>query len=123
MRAVTSAAAAAILGIERKAFDNLIARIGPGEFPKGRQGIDRRIPVASLAALRLAHEFSLELAIPIGPAFQLARSLEAGEPASGVHFELRADFPALRKAIDRDLAQVVETLVRRRRGRPPRARR
>ena len=46
MRAVTTATAATVLGIERRSLDNLLLQLGPLALPPGRQGLERRIPVS-----------------------------------------------------------------------------
>jgi hypothetical protein len=118
MRAVTSATAAAILGIERKTFDNLVARLDDPEFPRGRQGVERRIPVALLPQLLLSAELSWRLAVPYREAFQLTKALVRGQQPGAPYFRIDADLDLLRAEIDRQLESAVEAVVRRPRGRP-----
>lgn len=123
MRAVTTATAAAILGMERKSFDNLLARLHDEELPRGRQGLERRIPVALLPQLLLCAELSGRFAIPLRVAFQIARALARGLQPGAPFVRLDVDFELLRGEIDRQLERAVEAVVRRPRGRPPKTRR
>lgn len=135
MRAVTAATAADILQLEQKAFDNLLLRIGPDAISPGRQGVERRIPVALIEDLLLTRELSAGLAIPTKDAFQLARRLLGRSPGTGrpdlraafvgsLHvgefIQLGTDVAAVRQQVQSRLEAAVETVVRRRRGRPPR---
>ena len=58
---MTTATAAAVLGVGRKALDNILGRIDASEIPKGRQGVERRIPVSTLLELLMATELSARL--------------------------------------------------------------
>lgn len=136
MRAVTGATAADILGVEQKAFDNLLLRIGPDAITPGRQGVERRIPVALIEDLLLSLELSRGLSIPAKDAFQLARRLLGRSPGTGrpdleadfvgslhigAFIQIGVDVQSLRRQVQERLEAAVETVVRRRRGRPPRA--
>lgn len=148
MRAVTTATAAIVLGIERKALDNLLVRLGPDALPKGRQGIERRIPISLLEHLALTTELSELLGVPVREAFILSRALtgdvplEHGSPGSdpesipetstgasgsrdggaalGDYIRIDADLERLREDLDARLALAIESVVRRPRGRPRR---
>ncbi len=135
MRAVTAATAADILELGQKSFDNLLLRIGPDAIAPGRQGMERRIPVALIEDLLLTRELSSGLAIPTRDAFQLARRLLGRSPGTGrpdlrvafvgsLHIgefiQLGTDVTALRHHVQARLEGAVETVVRRRRGRPRR---
>lgn len=135
MRAVTAATAADILELWQKSFYNLLLRIGPDAIAPGRQGMERRIPVALIEDLLLTRELSSGLAIPTRDAFQLARRLLGRSPGTGrpdlrvafvgsLHIgefiQLGTDVTALRHHVQARLEGAVETVVRRRRGRPRR---
>jgi hypothetical protein len=135
LRAVTAATAADILELGQKSFDNLLLRIGPDAIAPGRQGMERRIPVALIEDLLLTRELSSGLAIPTRDAFQLARRLLGRSPGTGrpdlrvafvgsLHIgefiQLGTDVTALRHHVQARLEAAVETGVRRRRGRPRR---
>jgi len=136
LRAVTAGTAAEILRLEQKAFDNLLLRLGADAIAPGRQGVERRIPVLLIEDLLLAREISAELAVPTREAFQLARRLLGRSPMSGrpdlsagfvgsLHLgdfiQLGADVATLREQVQARLEAAVETVVRRRRGRPPKS--
>lgn len=120
LRAVTTATAAAVLGIDRKSLDNLILRLGADFIQRGRQGVERRIPVTVLADLFLVLEFIEALQVPARRALELARQ-RGSLPDSGSDFlslEVRRD-RAIRE-IELRLSHAIETVVRPRRGRPRR---
>jgi hypothetical protein len=123
------------LGLPQKSFDNLLLRIGPDASPPGRQGVERRIPVALIEDLLLTRELSAGLGIPAKEAFQLARQLFGRSPGTGrpdlqtsfvgslrvgEFIQLGSDISGIRQLVQERLEAAVETVVRRRRGRPPR---
>lgn len=124
MRAVTSATAAAVLQLDRKAFDNLLQRLGESSAPRGRQGVERRIGLSQLEELFLTSELSTHLGLSAREANRLARALiEADAPGRlqmGPLVRLEMDLPALRNELRRRYEAAVESVVRPRRGRPPR---
>lgn len=100
----------------------------------GRQGVERRISVALIEDLFLTRELSLGLSIPTKDAFRIARLLLGRSPGSGrpdlaaefigslpvgAFLQLGTDVTALRQEVQARLEAAVETVVRRRRGRPP----
>lgn len=118
MRAVTTATAAAAIGVSVKALDNLLTRIDLPEALSGRQGVERRIPVSLLPELLLSTEIAQKLDIPVKSAFAIARRLVAGTLDLRPILRLQADLPAVRSEVDEHLELAIETVVRRRRGRP-----
>lgn len=138
MRAVTSATAAAILELDQKTFDNLLLRLGDAAIPPGRQGVERRIPVALLEDLALTRDLNVALGIPTKTAFAVARRLlgrgnrlpEDGETPTtdfvgslqaGAFVQLGVDIRALREHVQARLESAIEVVVRRPRGRPARS--
>ena len=120
MRAVTSATAAAVLGIRPKQLDNVLARIGPAAFPRGRQGRDRRIPVQRLPELAVTLELVARLGLPVRKAHRAADALTRGALDTGPLLSLAVDLPTIRRRLDARLALAIESIVRPPRGRPPR---
>ena len=120
MRAVTSATAAAVLGIRAKQLDNVLARIGDGAVVRGRQGLERRIPIHRLPELGLTLELVGRLGLPVRKAHRVAAAVIRGDLEVGPILALAADLDRLRRDIDERLAMTIESLVRPRRGRPPR---
>ena len=118
MRAVTTATAAVALGMRRKALDNLLGRIDLPAVTPGRQGVERRIPVALLPELFLTAELVGELSISVRSAFALARRLGQGMAPIGPFLQVMVDTAAIQREIDRRLEVAIETVVRRPRGRP-----
>jgi len=118
VRAVTTATAAAAIGLQKKALDNLLGRLDLPEAVSGRQGVERRIPVSLLADLLLTAELSDQLGIPARTAFVLARRLADGSISAGPFLRVQADLESIQGEIDRQLEVAIETVVRKPRGRP-----
>jgi hypothetical protein len=118
LRAVTTATAAAAIGLHKKALDNLLGRLELPEALSGRQGVERRIPVSLLPELLLTAELSDQLGIPIRAAFVLARRLADGSIEAGPFLRVQADTDSIQEEIDRQLEVAIETVVRKPRGRP-----
>lgn len=118
MRAVTTAIAAAAIGLQKKALDNLLGRLDLPEAASGRQGVERRIPITLLPELLLTAELTDQLDMPIRSAFALARRLVAGEVSAGPFLQVRANTVSISEEIERQLEVAIETVVRRPRGRP-----
>jgi hypothetical protein len=64
------------LGIERKSLDSMLARLSNGVLPKGRQGVERRIPVHLLETLALATDLADGLGLQFREAFDVAHQKE-----------------------------------------------
>lgn len=122
MRAVTTATAAAVLGFERKSFENLLSRLSNALLAKGTQGLERRIPVSVLPQLLLMSELSERLGLASRPAFEIAGELLRGARPAGPLVRMQVDAAAIREEIERRMEAVVETVIRPRRGRPARPR-
>ncbi len=118
MRAVTTGTAAAAIGLQKKALDNLLGRLELPEAISGRQGVDRRIPVSLLPDLLLTAELSDQLGIPHRVAFALARRLASGTVEAGPFLRFHADMESIQGEVDRQLEIAIETVVRKPRGRP-----
>lgn len=120
MRAVTTATAALAIGVPRKTLDNILARLALPEAPKGRQGVERHLPVSLLPHLYLVAELVTKLELPVILADRVAGRLAAGTAALGDHLVLHANPAAVRASLDARLADAIEHVVRRPRGRPRR---
>jgi hypothetical protein len=117
--------------MDRKSFDSFLARLGADVLPPGRQGVERRVPVGSLELLALTREISEELRVPAREAIALAKAALGGEVALatdlhesvatiGRFSSLQVDRAALKREIQERLESAIESVVRPRRGRPPR---
>ena len=122
MRAVTSSTAAAVLDVPRKTLDNLVASGRIAGLRVGRQGLERRIPVAVLPVLLLARELAAELSVPLSRAVIMAQQLLTGAAIRGRSWQLEVDAGSIVAEVDSRLESAIETEVRPRRGRPPRHR-
>jgi len=144
LRAVTTATAAAVLAVNRRALDSLLARLDSPLLPRGRQGVERRIPVHLLEALLLTTELAQRLQVPVREAFAIALELTGvtgakAKAASSEHSGsssstpdardsvavgdfamLQVDRHALKREIEHRLATAIESIGRPRRGRPRR---
>ncbi len=106
------------MGINRKALDNILARLDLPEAPVGRQGLERRIPVSLLPVLALTSKLVGDLGVSVRPAFALAERLSTGVSTRVGVIELRADLPELVATLEHRLEHAIESVVRRPRGRP-----
>ncbi len=129
MRAVTAATAAEVLQMDRKAFDNMLLRIGSAALPRGRQGVERRVPVALIEELMLAADLTRHAGVPVREAYAIAQRLLGNAPDAdpgdyigsmplGDFVQLGADIQRLREELQERLEIAIESVVRRPRGRP-----
>jgi hypothetical protein len=121
---ITTVTAAAVLGIEYKAIDNILCRDAKHLIKGGRQGRLRRIDAAALTPIAIAIVLQRELGVP------LARGVEIGEQltqdrtariAVGRLGALTLDVAALQAHLSTVLAEVLEQTTPPKRGRPPRS--
>lgn len=106
----------------------MLARLSQDVLPKGRQGVERRIPIQLLETLALATDLAGALGLQFREAFEVAESLTGtatgaiGQRAAasrlGEFTRLEVDREALRREIEQRLASAIESVVRPRRGRP-----
>jgi len=148
LRAVTTATAAAVLSLDRKKLDNLLSRIGTDGLSAGRQGVERRIPVAMLEDIALTAELADGLSVPARAAYAIARQLLGRESRGqsrgafesaidnstdnvafigsmhlGPFVHLGVNLLAFRAELHARLELAIESQVRPRRGRPRRLKR
>ena len=88
MRKLTTETAALALGIDRKAFDNLLARQARGFLVAGRRGKSRRIDVAVLERIAVALILSRDIGVSVAKGLDFAEAI-LREPGGG---EIRSDF-------------------------------
>lgn len=139
------AVAAVALGVERKWLDNLTAQHDiPGTEHVAR-GVARRLAMRTLVTAAIVRDLNRGLGIPVARAVQIASAvlgergpgadrlaglrLEGAGPAAsasgalitvGDAATLAIDVGRLERDIERRLLEAMETVVPRRRGRPPR---
>jgi hypothetical protein len=128
IRAVTTATAAVVLATSRKSLDNLLARLAPESLPEGRQGRERRIPIALLEELALTIELRTHMNAAAEDAYACARQLLGrdrltqefiGAVRLGDFLQVGIDLQAFRASLHSRLERAIESHVRPRRGRPP----
>jgi hypothetical protein len=121
---ITTAAAAAVLGIEQKSIDNILSREGKHLIRGGKQGRRRRIDTSVLEPIAIAIVLQRELGVPLSRGLEIGENLletRARNFAVGRLGTLSFDVDALRFHLTTVLADVLEQTALPKRGRPPRA--
>ena len=137
------AVAALAIGVERKWLDNLTAQHSiPGTEHVAR-GVARRLSMRSLLTAAIVRDLNRGLGVPVGRGVEVASSIlgaqQSREGAAIAHpgpeellaapravlpiaesLALTVDVERLEREIERRLLEAMETVVPRRRGRPPR---
>ena len=123
MRTVTTGTAAFALGIAKKDLDNILSRYAIRGYERGRQGVARRLSMASIEQVALAIDLSRDYSIPIPTGLLLAEealsSREGVIAAPGGHLAIHVDLVRIRKALHAKLTEAIENVIPPKRGRPP----
>ena len=137
------AVAALAIGVERKWLDNLTAQHSIPETEHVARGVARRLSMRALLTAAIVRDLNRGLGVPVGRGVELASSiLGAQQSREGVaiaesgpggllsaprvvlpiaeSLTLAVDVERLEREIERRLLEAMETMVPRRRGRPPR---
>lgn len=117
-------AVAEALDIDLRQLDNLLSRNTIHGVDRSRRGVTRRVSSEAAVIIALSRELTESLGVPSAQALRLASALErddSGGLAIGPFGWLRFDLVALRAFTLERLDAAVETVGRRRRGRPARA--
>lgn len=121
MKSLSTMAAAAALGIDRKALDNVLAREARSLVVSGRRGRSRRIPTAALEQIAVALILSRDLGVGIARALELAAAIIAA-PASSIRAgslcTVTFEVTRLRHALERAVHEALESIAEPVRGRP-----
>ena len=120
------AAVAHALEMTPKQLDNLLSRNDLDGVERKARGVSRRISSEAALAINIAWRLSEATKLPIANALELSRRLATDSDhaiAVGDHLTLAVDFAAIRADTLSRLDAAVETVGRRRRGRPPTVRR
>jgi hypothetical protein len=124
MRGYTVAASAVTLRVSAKWLDNVLSHHSVPGVQHTRQGVKRLLPPSALIQLEIALVLSRALAVPLGVAIPFAIKLhQAGgriDTAGLPPVTITLDLPRLTSALDRRLADAVESGPSPKRGRPPR---
>jgi len=123
LRAVTTGTAAFALGIAKKDLDNILSRYPIRGYERGRQGVARRLSLASIEQVALAIDLARDYAIPVPTALLLAEealgSREGVITSPGGHLAIHVDLVRIRRDLHAKLTEAIEHVIPPRRGRPP----
>lgn len=135
------AVAALAIGVDRKWLDNLTSQHSiPGTEHLAR-GVARRLAMRTLVTAAIVRDLSRGLGVPVARAVEIAAKVLGGterehppvEPLTGAgqpggdrpsieitdSVSLAVDVATIERTIERGLVTAMETVVPRRRGRPP----
>ncbi len=122
MRAVTTGTAAFALGISKKDLDNILSRHQVRGYERGKQGVARRLSLASIEQVALAIDLGRDYAIPLSTALLLAEeglsSREGIIASPGGHLAIHVDLDRVRRDILAKVSEAVEHVIPPKRGRP-----
>lgn len=107
---------------DRKWVDNLLSHFDVPGVESARQGVARRVSTHGVYHIVLVRRLALAAGVSVERAVALAQQLlttDANHVSLGHALELRIDRDAFQREIDDRIAQAVESIVPRRRGRPP----
>lgn len=116
------AAVAHALEMNPRQLDNLLSRNDLDGVERKARGVTRRISSDAAVAINIAWQLSEATRIPIASALELSRQLTANSNhliSVGDYLTLAIDFASIRADTLARLDTAVETVGRRRRGRPP----
>jgi hypothetical protein len=120
MPRVTTATAAAVLGLSTKALDNILARSPSYEAFRGSQGKSRRIDEQTLEELAVAADLARAFGVSLQSMLPTARLVCSTAGAIGAgSVELRVDLGRIRERLATAVEHAIEQVPTPRRGRPP----
>lgn len=126
MRSLTTAAAAAALGVDRKLLDNILSKEACYLIGKGARGRARRIDFPALQRIAIALVLARDLGVSVARGLKLAEAVlvdeNRGAVAIGSLIRLQFDLPQLNRAVEEAVVDTLEGFVTPKRGRPPHAR-
>ncbi len=108
--------------VDRKWIDNLLSHFDIPGVDGGKQGVARRVSSTGIYHIALIRRLCLEFGVPTERAVQLAGQLlttNATHVTLGADLELKLDRDSFQRTVDALVAEAVESVVPRRRGRPP----
>lgn len=107
---------------DRKWVDNLLSHFDVPGVDSAKQGVARRFSTHGIYHVALTRVLSQEGGMSVEAALAFARRLlttDAHHTSITGWLELRIDRHAFQEATDRRIAEAVESIVPKRRGRPP----
>jgi hypothetical protein len=103
-----------------KWVDNLLSHFEVPGVESARQGVARRLSLDALRTIVLVRALTRDLGLSADRALEAAvRLLGDGHAPAGAWTEVHLDADAFHREVDRRIADAVEAVVPRRRGRPP----
>jgi hypothetical protein len=119
MKTLSTNAAAAALGVERKTLDNILAREARSLLKSGSRGRSRRIPVSVLERVAVALILNRDAEIGLARGLELAEGLlDESSISLGPLTTLAFDVTRLRKTLERSIDDALESIAEPTRGRP-----
>lgn len=121
MKTLSTASAAAALGVDRKTLDNVLTREARSFVLTGNQGRSRRIPVAALERIAVAFILNRDLGVSIAKGIELAEMIigSKGTPIRvGSLGVLTFDIVQLRRTLEQAVDEALESVAEPPRGRP-----
>lgn len=122
MSAVTTGTAALALGIAKKELDNILSRYAVRGFERGRQGVSRRLSLATIEQVAIAIDLARSYSIPVSMSLLLAEealsSPEGVMAAPDGHLAIHVDIARIRRGLHARLSDAIEHMIPPRRGRP-----
>ena len=123
------AVAALAVGVDRKWLDNLIAQHTIPGTDHFSRGVPRRLSMKTLLTAAIVRELNRALGIPVSRAVEISASLLREDSATTLAssamvrvsgaITLSVDVLSMERNIEQRLLHAMETVVPRRRGRPP----
>lgn len=125
LRNLSTGAAAAVLGVDRKVLDNILTKEASSLLAKGARGRSRKIDFPTLRLVAIALIIVRDVGVSVARGLQLAEQVgvgqEAGSVSLGSLMSLHFDVGQFERALELAVADAMEEYMPRRRGRPPRA--
>ena len=114
--------AAHVADADHKWVDNLLSHFDVPGVDAARQGVARRISASGVFHIALIRRLATDRSTPLERAVALAADLLSADDRDvriSDGLSVRLDRQAFRHAVERRLADAVESIVPARRGRPP----
>jgi hypothetical protein len=104
-----------------KWIDNLLSHFSVAGVESAKQGVARRLSIEAIQTIVLVRSLNQHAGLSIERGLQAAERLlsEEGDHALGPWVELRFDGSGFKQQVDAKVSEAVESIVPRRRGRPP----
>src|SRR5471032_1570794 len=121
MKTLSTDAAAAALGVDRKTLDNVLAREARHLLREGSRGRSRRIPIPALERISVALILNRDVGITVARGLEVAEKILGGASQQlqlGPLATLAFDVAKLRAALERSIEDTLESVAEPTRGSP-----